>query len=220
MATYQQGIHGRFSGRVGNVVGSSWKGKGVMRIRPASVSNPNTERQLNQRSRFGMAVRLVQANRELVKIGFRPWANGMSAQNAAVSYNLTNALTGVHPDVSIDFSRVMISRGQLAGVRNLTSAFTAPDTLTLQWDDNSAQPNAQAGDMLMVSLFDEEFSIAGIYPVAATRADTTAQLIIPEGWAGRSVQLLAFFLAANAVGTAENKQQVSDTSWGGVVALV
>lgn len=219
MATFKQGIHGKFSGRVGNIVGSSWKGKGVMRIMPASVSNPKTGKQLNQRSRFGMAVKLVHAHGELVRTGFRPWAIGMSAHNAAVSYNLAHAFTGEYPDVSIDFSRVLISKGDLASVRNLTAASTSPDLLTLNWDDNSAQSGARGTDRLMASLFDAESGTAALYPLAATRADAAAELSIPYGWSGRSVQVLAFFISEGGVGGTDSKQLVSDSVWGGNIQL-
>lgn len=219
MATYNQGIHGRFSGRVGNVVGSSWKGRGVMRIRPASVSNPKTGKQLNQRSRFGMAVKLVHANGELVKPGFGPLANGMSAYNAAVSYNLAHAFTGEYPDVSIDYAQVMLSKGELAPVSNLTPVFTAPNLLTLNWDNNSTTLHARTDDRLMVSLYDAESGIAGIYPLAAAREDGSAELQTPEGWNGRNVQVFAFFLALAAIGGNTTKTQVSDTAWGGTVLL-
>lgn len=220
MGTYKQGIHGKFSGKVGNIVGSSWKGKGVMRILPASVSNPRTGKQLNQRSKFGMAIKLVHANGALVKSGFRPWANGMSAHNAAMSYNLAHAFTGEHPNVSIDFSRVLISRGDLAPVSNLTAVSTTPAYITLNWADNSAAQNARATDRLMASLYDSESGTAAIYPFAASRADGTAELASPAGWTGRSVQVLAFFIDEAAASGIENKQQVSDSVWGGTLELI
>jgi hypothetical protein len=56
MATIKQGILGAFSGKVGNVVGSSWKGIPVMKSLPPSVSNPRTAAQLAQRSAMSQAV--------------------------------------------------------------------------------------------------------------------------------------------------------------------
>ena len=42
MGKISQGILGGFSGKVGNVVGGNWKGIDYMRVRPASVANPQT----------------------------------------------------------------------------------------------------------------------------------------------------------------------------------
>ena len=40
MAIISQGILGGISGKIGNVVGGSWKGIDYLRIMPASVANP------------------------------------------------------------------------------------------------------------------------------------------------------------------------------------
>jgi hypothetical protein len=40
MGKINQGILGGFSGKVGNVVGGSWKGIEYMRVIPASIANP------------------------------------------------------------------------------------------------------------------------------------------------------------------------------------
>ena len=56
MATIKQGILGAFSGKVGSVVGSSWKGIAIMKALPASVANPRTAKQVIQRSKMSSAV--------------------------------------------------------------------------------------------------------------------------------------------------------------------
>jgi hypothetical protein len=54
MGTIKQGILGGFSGKVGSVVGSSWKGIAVMKSMPLSVANPKTTSQVNNRTRFSV----------------------------------------------------------------------------------------------------------------------------------------------------------------------
>ena len=220
MATFQQGIHGKFSGRVGNVVGSSWKGTGVMRIRPASVSNPNTGRQQQQRGKFGMVVRFIQAHTPLVRSGFKPWANGLTPYNAAVSYNLANAIIGEVPNLSIDFSKVLISRGDLPLVSNLTSTAPAPGALLLEWSGSTLLKGARADDKLMVSVYNEADNVSLAYASVAERSTGTAELDIPTEWAGKTVEVLVFLIAADAIGGVETKSQVSNTVWGGQVELL
>jgi hypothetical protein len=48
MGTIKQGILGGFSGKVGTVIGGSWKGISYMRSIPQSVKNPRTDGQVNQ----------------------------------------------------------------------------------------------------------------------------------------------------------------------------
>ena len=53
MGTLVNGILGGFSGKVGTVVGSFWKGIASMRAYTPNVSSPNTPKQLEQRAKFG-----------------------------------------------------------------------------------------------------------------------------------------------------------------------
>lgn len=56
MGTIKQGILGGFSGKVGTVIGSSWKGISYMRGRAQNVKNPQTEKQIEQRSKFALTL--------------------------------------------------------------------------------------------------------------------------------------------------------------------
>lgn len=47
MGTIKKGILGGFSGKVGTVVGSSWKGIAYMRSLPQNMKNPRTEGQVS-----------------------------------------------------------------------------------------------------------------------------------------------------------------------------
>ena len=48
MGILKQGILGGFSGKVANVVGTSWKGIAVIKAMPLSVANPKTAGQVAQ----------------------------------------------------------------------------------------------------------------------------------------------------------------------------
>lgn len=52
MAKIPNGILGGVSGKIGGVIGSSWKGINVVKTRPLSVANPNTVPQQTQRKKF------------------------------------------------------------------------------------------------------------------------------------------------------------------------
>lgn len=56
MGIIKGGILGGFSGKVGAVIGTSWKGIQVMKGIPASVANPNTAGQQEQRGAFKKTV--------------------------------------------------------------------------------------------------------------------------------------------------------------------
>lgn len=59
MAILKQGILGGVKGKVGSVVGSSWKGIATLRSLPLSVTNPRTAAQVGNRTRFSEVVALA-----------------------------------------------------------------------------------------------------------------------------------------------------------------
>ena len=86
MGTIKQGILGDFSGKVGTVIGGTWKGIGYMRGIPAKVANPQTDAQLAQRDKVKITMAFLQPLTQFVRIGWREFAVKMTAMNAAVHH--------------------------------------------------------------------------------------------------------------------------------------
>ena len=94
MAVIKRGILGGFSNKIGNVVGSSWKGIAVIKSLPLSVANPNTVKQQNVRTRFTNCVALAAIFVPLfVKKVWNRGAGQMSGFNAFVKMNIFGAFT-------------------------------------------------------------------------------------------------------------------------------
>lgn len=88
MGIIKRGILGGVSNKVGNVVGSSWKGIATLRSLPLSVANPNTLAQRNNRSTFTLMSKL--GSEVLATICQPLWnrdAKQMSGFNAYVMEN-------------------------------------------------------------------------------------------------------------------------------------
>lgn len=89
MAIIKRGILGGFSNKIGNVVGTSWKGISVMRSLPQSVHNPKTEAQEEQRTNFAVASKLgSQLLDAVIKPFWDKRAIRMSGYNLWVQKNL------------------------------------------------------------------------------------------------------------------------------------
>jgi len=90
MATIKQGILGAFSGKVGGVVGSSWKGIAVMKSLPPSVSNPKTAKQVIQRGKMSAAVAFAK---EILPSVIKPlndrFVSRMSGYNSFIQENIS-----------------------------------------------------------------------------------------------------------------------------------
>jgi hypothetical protein len=137
MGKINQGILGGFAGKVGNVVGGNWKGINYMRVKPASVSNPKTDGQVGQRSKFAIVLQFLQPMKEHIKIGFRNYAVKKTEFNSAMSYNLNNAVIGEFPDFAIDYSSALVAKGSLPMALNADGGSDLVGNLQVTWSDNS-----------------------------------------------------------------------------------
>lgn len=91
MARLNQGILGGISGKIGNVVGSSWKGIAVVKSKPLSVANPRTAGQIAQRSSMSKIVQIAAVMlSDTIKPLWDRFAQKKSGYNAFVQSNIAN----------------------------------------------------------------------------------------------------------------------------------
>lgn len=93
MATYKQGILGPFSGKVGTVVGSSWRGIAYIRSLATKVANPRTAAQLEVRNKLSATSKRLRLFISSIRRGFVN-SGAASGWSAAVKFN--------RPSVSFD----------------------------------------------------------------------------------------------------------------------
>ena len=197
MSTFNQGILGPFSGKVGTVIGGSWKGISYMRGIAASVSNPRTPAQLNQRAKFSTAIKFLQPLTSFLRIGFKNDAVKMSAFNAAMSYTVKNALTGTYPAFTIDYSKVYVSQGNLPGALNPTTVSATAGAVEFTWEDNSWEADASAEDQAVMVVYNPARQAAVSVIGGITRAVGAQTITLPDSFAGDEVQCYIAFINAN-----------------------
>ncbi len=156
MAKLSQGINGAFSGKVGAVVGYTWKGIPVMRGRPSARTKPFTPKELNQQAKFRIMNRFLRPANSLLNVTFAHLAVRMSAFNKAFSYNIKNAITGVAPNLAIDYTMALISRGDLPNADSPAVTSLSAGLLQFTWTDNSGKGKAKGTDKAFVAVFQEE----------------------------------------------------------------
>ena len=211
MGKINQGILGGFSGKVGNVVGGSWKGIDYMRIMPSSVANPQTPAQVDQRLKFSVVTGFLQPMVQFLRVGFKSFAIRMSGFNAAMSYNFHNALTGSSPNYAIDYPNALVSRGNLASALNQAAASTVAGTIVFTWDDNSGEIGASALDKSLLVVYNPVKHQAVTVNELAERADGTQTITVPDSFSGELVQCYIAFIAADG--------KVSNSRFAGAVTV-
>jgi len=118
MAILRNGLAGGISGKVGNVVYYMMNGKQMSRV-IGRRTKPPTEKELANWQAMTVATQFVRSVNEFIKAGFAREAKArkMQPQNAAVSYNRKHALKGQYPNIEIDYTKVLLSTGNLHGLR-------------------------------------------------------------------------------------------------------
>ena len=197
MGKISQGILGGLSGKVGNVIGGNWKGIDYLRIKPSSVANPRTVGQVNQRNKFSATIQFLQPNKGFLNIGYKAFAVKKTAFNSAMSYILGNAITGTAPNFSIDYSLALLSRGSLSTALNGSVDLSTANQVTFNWDDNSADGNANTTDKAMVLAYNAEKKESIYLLDGATRTTTSQVLSLPTSYTGDTIQLFMAFVSDN-----------------------
>lgn len=152
MGKIKQGILGGFSGKVANVVGSSWKGIAVMKSLPLSVANPKTAAQLLQRARFSILVKIA-ANilTSTVKPLWDRFAQKMSGFNAFVSKNFDAFSVD---SSSLDLTLFSISEGKMLKAAAFDINWATATSITATWTDDASDPYALATDIPHIVIID------------------------------------------------------------------
>lgn len=197
MGKISQGILGGVSGKVGNVIGGSWKGIDYLRIKPSSVANPRTEGQVTQRYKFTAALEFLQPSRDFIKVGFKNFANGMTEFNYAMSYILANAVTGDGLSASVDYTNALVSKGNLNGAANPAVSGISSGIATITWTDNSGGSNALATDKAMILIYNPVKKSSVYITSGADRNIGTQELPVPDSFIGDEVHVYFSFISAD-----------------------
>jgi hypothetical protein len=193
MATFEKGILGGFSGKVGNVVGSRWRGKNVMRSLPQRGNYTATAKQEEQRLKFKTVIGFLSQIVEILNSYFGSPQGDKSRSNLATSYHLKNAVVTTPTGTVMDYAKVLISKGDLRGIDGGTIVAAARQTLNFGWQDNSGQGKATATDTLMVVVYAPDLNLFYTNTAVATRDATTASVTLPNYMASFEVEVWVSF---------------------------
>lgn len=175
MAKIERGILGGLSGKIGGVVGSSWKGIAVLKAKPLSVANPNTAAQQAQRGKFSMCVGwgkniltgVIKPCWDRFAIKSSGWADWVKA-------NIDNFATGVvSAPAAIAISLGTLTLDILGGS---TSADASAD-VTLNYTSTAGVGSGVASDEVYAVCWNEDKNTFGVSNVD-TRSVAGAQSVV------------------------------------------
>lgn len=167
MGVIKQGILGGFSGKVGGVVGSSWKGIAVMKAKPLSVANPRTAAQVAQRTQFAYCVAFAQLIlASIIKPLWDRFAQNQSGYNAFMSTN-QSLFAAALPSPA---ASLVISQGKMAATAiDSVTVTNASDEAYIGWVDDSGSGYKLATDVAYGILVNATTGSVSVGEAAYTR---------------------------------------------------
>lgn len=150
MAKIKDGILGGFSGKIGNIVGvRNPDGSFTIRSKRGVVNNPKSPAQQAGRSGFGMCASLFKIVQPFVEHSLRH-VDGKKARGAFISLNSRSVMSGVYPDLYLDYRYLKVADGSLLPAANPKAVWNDEGSLAFSWSNNSGEGGARASDRVML----------------------------------------------------------------------
>ena len=201
MAKFNSTTFGAISGRHGSAVAATTKdGKNYLRVYRAP-SNPNSDKQIAHRTKFSFAIKSLGCFRNL----FKETYNNSRGMNMGVSHAIKNAIIGESPDYSIDYSRLVFTKGN---VNQAVNPVITVDNLTanLNWDYVEAV-NSKPQDSVNAIFFNEDTQLSIHLKELGFRSDKVGTYNLPEVWKGSTVYCWIYFTAKNNTTISSSESQ-------------
>lgn len=126
MGKFHNGVLGTMTGKVGGVVGRTWKGINTVASYQPNVSNPRTNAQVGQRNKLtGLTQLASQLNTGFIKPLWDRDAKKMSGFNSFIQANMA----AISNTGEIDFEMLVASKGKMAAPTGLSASPNGPDII-------------------------------------------------------------------------------------------
>lgn len=205
MGIIKQGILGGFSGKVANVVGSSWKGIAVIKSQPLSVSNPRTAAQVGQRTKMSACVAILkQITSEVLK----PLNDRFAGQMSGYNYSLQESIKafGVNGNLVAPASLKISRSGNKGTLIDAVADDKIVKSIVVTYPNEAGSGYALETDRCFLVGYNETTGEVAV-GTSNTRVDEEATILFPDlGLAsGNKIHLyLAFLRADGTVGFAQD----------------
>jgi hypothetical protein len=203
MAKQRHGILSEFTGKVGNVVGTTWKGMQVLRAASSPKKNRFSKLQIEHQARFMLLTRFLRPITELLDQTFKNAASEMSCFNKAFSIN-KGTIRGLYPSFKIDYPTVELSRGSLSNAEDIQVSSFKSGSLQITWTmDKDSRLRGLISDLLYVAAYCEDLDRWFFKYNSAHRYEGRCNLDFSE-FKGRQVHTYMGFISQNGKKTSDS----------------
>lgn len=176
MATIKKGIHGPFRGKVGSVIGSSWRN--INYIKGLSLKKGRrkpTPAQEEARLKFSLLNRFLDPLSRLLETSFGPFTTRATGRNAAFSYNYDHAFISDEQGIRLNYPQLRFSHGHLITAGD-ERAWFADGKLRVSWHPGTFGMGGAPDDEAYLLVYDAA-KRTFVPMVEATRQDGAAETV-------------------------------------------
>jgi RimJ/RimL family protein N-acetyltransferase len=204
------GIFGGFHGRIGNLVGYTLKGKYIIRKIGRSTKPLTPGRKANCQ-KMTLVNEILSPSLPAIQVGYRLVVAGTDKNeyNEAVSYNKKNALQGAYPNLSLDYTKVLLSMGTLPAAIHPTISQTA-DKITFKWEVTEDQKYQYANDRAMLVVYFPDLKVSRCDLLGSRRIEGAHTLNIDPEHVNERMEAYISFVK-------DNGRAVSNSTYAGAL---
>lgn len=205
MAHRKPGASGDFNGKIGDIVVYNWLKLKIGRSKPQKTNKKATEPQLNQRASLGLISSILSPLKEVINIGFASKKGTMTPMNTAVKYNLKHAVTGIFPDLTIDYAKILLSKGWLDHVNTPYLTHFDDNKVRINWlNPVNLKLGIEENDTVHVYFYCEITRVLREFK-AALRSDAIVELNLNQLYMYGTIHCWMFLVAANGKTVSNSK---------------
>ncbi|AOM76193.1 DUF6266 family protein [Pedobacter steynii] len=204
------GLFGGFHGRIGNLVGYTLKGKHIIRKIGISTKPLTPARKANCQ-KMKVVNEILSPSLPVIRAGFRLAVSGTDKNeyNEAVSYNKLNALQGEYPNISLDYTKVLVSMGDLpVAVNPAISQNADGNEIEFSWEVPADLSYQYDNDRAMLMIYFPTLKVSCYHLIGSKRAEGKDTIRIDAAHAGERMEAYISFIK-------DNGKQVSNSVYAG-----
>lgn len=179
MGILTKGIFGGFVNKTGPLVGRNQKGKNVITglYHPSKKSRTPTQRQQNVK--LALVFSFLRPIKGLLATGFKHVSRKGSAFNEALSFNFKSASVGIDGVYTMDYARVMYSKGSLEIALNPMVVLANAGSVVYSWEMTT---HCQYDDEATFLIYNEDLDMFLSQIDAVKRSNCGYVMDLPPGF--------------------------------------
>lgn len=188
MGIINGGILGGFKNKTGAVVGVFWRKLNVIRGMPRPSSKPATTLQTAHRTKFALVTGFLSYLSEFIDAAYNDSSGSSSGMNQAVKYHIKEAVTGVAPNYTMNYTKLRFSMGKLNTPLIYDAVPAATAKIDFSWSDDGADGRFKdATDKINVMVYNPVKERFVTLRAATSRSALAYSLQLPPPFIGDEV---------------------------------